>query len=133
MVWPDCKANFNITLLWMIDKIHKLKLLCNQMKTILSLMFLSIKIIQEITCKYADIKIHCTCTRSTSFQAARTFLQYRRHSPNREILFIGRQFCLRFRRLSFHREDRFSSEKTKRWCALQSVFARLTTVVFRWR
>ena len=65
--------------------------------------------------------------------AARNYLQYRRHSLNREILLIGRQFCLWFRRLSLHREDRFPSEKTKQWCALQFVFARLTTVVFRWR
>ena len=50
-------------------------------------------------------------------------------SHNREILLIGRHFCLWFRRLSLHREDRFSSEKTKQWCALQFVFARLTTVV----
>ena len=64
---------------------------------------------------------------------ARNYLQYRRHSPNREVLLIGRQFFLWFRRLSLHREDRFSSEKTKRWCALQFVFAHFTTVIFRWR
>ena len=66
-------------------------------------------------------------------KTARNYLQYRRHSLNREILLIGRQFCLWFRRLSLHREDRFPSKKTKQWCALQFVFARLTTVVFRWR
>ena len=47
------------------------------------------------------------------YTSARNYLQYRRQSPNREILLIGRQFCLRFRRLSLHREDRFSSEKNE--------------------
>ena len=85
-------------------------LFCRRIETRYNYEYLNPWLTPQMTNKRPICPLHHPQFSLISF-TARTYLQYRRHSPNQEILLIGRQFCLRIRRLSFQREDNFSSEK----------------------